>query len=119
MLLLHPERPAGEAPQRALAEATHELLRSQLAALEGVARGNAWWLSPDRPSVLSLYIVMLLRWIKAFPAYAEHSIASADFPALHAMAKGLEARPTIRAVLTAEGISGPAFSDPPCDTPTD
>jgi glutathione S-transferase len=119
MLLLHPERPAGEAPQRAVAEATYDLLRSQLAELDGVARTGPWWLSPDRPSILSLYIVMLLRWIKAFPAYADHSIASADFPALHAMAKGLEARPAIRAVLTAEGISGPAFSDPPCETPAD
>lgn len=117
MALLHPEHAAGEAHQRAVAETTHVLLRRQLAELDRVAQTAPWWLSGDRPSILSLYTVMLLRWIKAFPAYAGHSIASADFPSLHAMARGLESRPTIRAVLTAEGLSGPAFSDPPCETP--
>lgn len=117
MTLLHPERPAGDAVQRVIAEATHAALRGQLAQLDRIAQNAPWWLSPDKPSILSLYIIMLLRWIKAFPAYADHSIASADFPALHAIAKAHEARPAIRHVLTAEGLSGPAFSDPPCETP--
>lgn len=116
MLLLHPERVAGEALEGAVAEATHAALRDQLATLEKVAASGAWWLSPDRPSITSLYIAMLLRWIKAFPAHAAHSIASRDFPALHAMARGLESRPAVRAVLAAEGLSGPAFSDPPCES---
>lgn len=118
MLLLHPERAGGEAVQRAVADTTHALLRAQLAALETVAARGVWWLSPGRPSALSLYVVMLLRWIKAFPAYAGHSIPSADFPALQAMAKGMETLPRIRAVLTAEGLSGPVFSNPPCETAT-
>jgi glutathione S-transferase len=116
MVLLHPHRVGGKAVQRAVADTTHALLRGQLAALEAVAATGVWWLSPSRPSLVSLYVVMLLRWIKAFPAFATHSIASADFPALHAMAKGLEDLPKIRAVLTAEGLTGPAFSAPPCET---
>lgn len=116
MTLLHPERPAGEAHQRTVAEATHAQLCTQLAQLDRVAATGPWWLSPDRPSILSLYLAMLMRWIKAFPAYREHSIASADFPALHALLQGLETRPAIAGVLVAEGIGGPAFSDPPCET---
>jgi glutathione S-transferase len=120
MTLLHPERAGGEAVQRAVADETHRLLRTQLAALDQVAATGAWWLLPDRPSAVSLYILMLLRWIRAFPAYARHSVASADFPALHRMAQGLETRPAVRRVLAAEGISGPSpFSDPPCETPVE
>lgn len=117
MLMLHPERAGGEAVQRAVALTTHKLLLTQLAELDRVAATGVWWLSPERPSLVSLYVVMLLRWIKAFPAYADLSIPSAAFPALHAMAKGIETMPGIRAVLTAEGLSGPAFSNPPCETP--
>jgi glutathione S-transferase len=116
MLMLHPERPGGEAVQRAVADTTHARLRAQLGHLDRVAAGGVWWLSPDRPSALSLFVIMLLRWIKAFGLYAEHSIPSADFPALHAMAKGLETHPEIRAVLQDEGLSGPAFSAPPIET---
>lgn len=116
MTLLHPERPGGEAAQRAVADETHGLLLGQLAALEAVAATGPWWLSPDRPSILSLYVVMLLRWIKAFPAYADHSIASQDYPALHRMAKGIETRPAVQQVLAAEGLSGPVFSNPDCET---
>lgn len=116
MTLLHPERPAGAMVQEVVADATHRALREQLTQLERIAQSAPWWLSPDQPSILSLYLVMLLRWIKAFPAYAAHSIPSADFPALHAIAKGHEERPTIRRVLEIEGLTGPALSNPACET---
>lgn len=117
MALLHPEKPGGVPVQRAVADVTFGLVQSQLAALETIAAQGHWWLSGDRPSILSLYIVMLLRWIKAFPAYAEHSIASQPYPALHRMAKGIENRPAIKSVLLVEGLSGPVFSNPECETP--
>lgn len=113
MLMLHPERSGGEAVQRQVADHSNIELRSQLAALEKVAAQGAWWLSPDRPSILSLYVAMLMRWAKAFPMYPEHSIDAGDYPALQAMARGLEDLPSVRAVLTAEGLSGPALSGPP------
>lgn len=116
MTLLHPERPGGEAMSEPVANVTHARLQDHLAQLEKVAASGVWWLSPDRPSILSLYLLMLMRWIKAFPAYARHSIPSQTYPALHAMAVGHEARPAIMAVLADEGISGPAFSNPPCET---
>ncbi len=114
MTLIHPEQPGGDAVQEQVSTETHQRLRDQLAALNHVAETEApWWLSPDRPSVTSLFILMLLRWIKSFPAIAAHSIASQDYPALHRMAVGLENRAAIRATLSAEGIEGPAFSNPP------
>lgn len=119
MTLLHPYRPGGEGAADAVAAVTHARLRDQLAALEAVAAAGHWWLSPDRPSVLSLFVVMLLRWIKAFPARARDSIDAAGYPALHRMAKGIERRPAIVAVLAAEGLAGPVFSDPPCETAVD
>lgn len=116
MTLLHPERPGGEALAEPVADTTHARLREHLGLLDNVARSGVWWLSPHQPSILSLYLAMLLRWIKAFPAYARHSTPSQDFPALHAMAAGLEIHPRIAAVLRAEGLSGPALSNPPCET---
>lgn len=116
MTLLHPERPGGDEIAKPVANAAHALMRDHLALLDGVAATGVWWLSPDRPSALSLYLVMLMRWIKAFPAYAEHAIPAQDYPALHRMAVGMESRPTIQAVLQAEGLSGAVFSNPPCET---
>jgi glutathione S-transferase len=103
----------------AVADETHRQLRRHLALLDTVASTGAWWLSSERPSILSLYLVMLLRWIKAFPAYARHSIRLADYPALQAMAKGLETRPSLVAALHAEGLCGAVYSNPPCETPAE
>ena len=116
MLMLHPENAGGEAVAEIVADTTHARLRRHLGLLDGVAATGVWWLSPNQPSILSLFVAMLLRWSKAFPTYARHSIPSQDFPALHAMVAGLEMRPLIAAVLRAEGLSGPALSNPPCET---
>lgn len=112
MTLLHPERPGGEASSRAVADATHAALRADLAALETIAASGVWWLSPDRPSITSLFIIMLLRWIGAFPAYPQHAITVSAYPALATMTRGLEARPAIQAMLKAEGLAADAFSNP-------
>lgn len=119
MTLLHPERPGGAEVAPAVADETHRQLRRHLALLDTVASTGAWWLSSERPSILSLFLVMLLRWIKAFPAYARHSIRLADYPALQAMAKGLETRPSLVAALHAEGLCGAVYSNPPCETPAE
>jgi glutathione S-transferase len=116
MVLLHPQRPGGEGVMDAVADHAHDQIRAQLAALDAQAATGVWWLSGPRPSMVSLFSLMLLRWIKAFAMYPRHSISSADYPALHAMAKGLEARAAIRMVMDAEGISGPGFSDPAFET---
>lgn len=119
MTLLHPEQPGGTGVQDQVSAETHRRLRDRLAALNRMAETEApWWLSPDRPSAVSLYVLMLLRWISVFPMMAVHAIATRDYPALHRMAAGLERRAAIRKVLDDEGIADPcAFSDPVVPAP--
>lgn len=112
MTLVHPERPGGEdVSARISAAARTELLR-QMAALEAEATRGAWWLSAARPSILSLYVLMLLRWAACFAAYPEDGVEVGAYPSLFALAKGMEARPAIQRVMLAEGLSGAAFSAP-------
>lgn len=119
MTLVHPEQPGGAAVQGEVSSETHRRLRDRLAALDRKAETDApWWLSPDRPSAISLYVLMLLRWVRVFPMIADHAIAASDYPALHRMAAGLERRAAIRRVLDVEGIDDAhAFSDPVVPAP--
>jgi glutathione S-transferase len=116
MILLHPERLGGDLVMEQVAQSTHAALRQQLGVLDAAAAQGAWWLSPDSASILSLYVVMLLRWVKAFPHYANHSIDAQDYPALHAMARGIEQREAVVRALSDEGLSGAVFSAPACQT---
>jgi glutathione S-transferase len=111
MDLLHPQRPAGETNARAVAETAHARLKSQLAVLEAViVTEQPAWLSG--PTVFSYYLSMLLRWIDAFPAHADLSIPSAQFPALHAIARAMETRPAAQRAARLDGLSGSFFSNP-------
>ena len=113
MDLLHPGRPGGEACAAAVSATARARLMEQLAVLDAmVARDRPDWLSPDAPSVLAIYLSMLLRWLRAFPTVPEHAIDCAAFPALQAVAQGMEARPAIRAAAAVEGLSGRFFSAP-------
>lgn len=113
MDLIYPHRAAGEANVAAVSAAARARLVERLAVLDAmVARDRPDWLSPDAPSVLAIYLSMLLRWLRAFPAIAGDAIDCAQFPALQAVAQGMEARPAIRAAAAAEGLSGRFFSAP-------
>ncbi len=107
--LIHPERLLGDAAQRAVADATHRRLMDICAKLEARAQQGDWWFSAARPSappsILSLYIAMLLRWAQALPPYREHVLSLADFPALQAIARALETRAPIARVLAREGLT--------------
>lgn len=103
--LIHPERLLGDGAQRAVADATHRRLLDVCAKLEARAQQGDWWLSPARPSILSLYIAMLLRWAQALPPFPEHALVLADYPALLAMIQGLETRAPIARVLAREGLT--------------
>lgn len=103
--LIHPERLLGDGARRAVADATHRRLLDICAKLEARAAREDWWLSAARPSILSLYTAMLLRWAQALPPYPEHALVLADYPALLAMIQGLETRATIARVLVREGLT--------------
>lgn len=112
MTLVHPNRPGGEEVSNQISAITRIELRRQLAALDAEAAKGAWWLSAARPSIVSLYVLMLLRWADNFAANPDHSVRARDYPALFALAQGLEQRPAILRVMAAEGLTGTAFSDP-------
>ena len=111
MDLLHPERPAGPAHARAVAEIAHTRLTTQLGVLEAViVTGQPAWAS--EATIFSYYLSMLLRWIEAFPAYDDLAIGSVQFPALHAIARAMETRPAALRAARTEGVSGAFFSNP-------
>lgn len=112
MDLLHPQRAAGEAHRLPVATAAHARLRERLALLDGVARERPEWLSPDRPGILGIYLSMLLRWIRLFPAFPQHAIALRDYPALQAIVAACEIRPATQRVAPAHGLAGRFLSDP-------
>lgn len=113
MTLIHPERVAGDAHARAVAEGATAQVRAQLAQLEGLAaEGGPWWMGAARPSAVSLFALMLMRWAAAFPAFPDLAVPAAEFPALERLARAIEARPAVAAVLAAEGVEATAFSAP-------
>jgi glutathione S-transferase len=113
MTLIHPEDVAGEAVMRPVADAPALRARAQLAHLEALAaEGGPWWMGAAQPSAVSLFALMLMRWAAAFSAFPDHAIGTPDFPALGRLARAIEARPAIAAVLAAEGVEATAFSAP-------
>ena len=111
MDLLHPDRPAGPAHARAVAETAHARLLSQLGVLESVIVTEQPVWGSDA-TIFSYYLSMLLRWIEAFPAFDDLAIRSAKFPALHAIARAMETRPAALRAARTEGVSGAFFSNP-------
>ncbi|MGB3148724.1 MAG: glutathione S-transferase family protein [Paracoccaceae bacterium] len=113
MELVHAHRPGGEACAPAISATARPRLAAQLATMDKmVATEKPAWLSPDQPSILGYYLGTLMRWMRAFPTYAEHSISSADYPALRAVLQAMEQRPAAVRAAAEEGITGRFFSDP-------
>lgn len=113
MDLIYPDRAGGEACAPAVSAATRDRLVTRLGVLDAmVRRDRPDWLSPGQPSVLSIYLSVLLRWMRLFPRIATDAIDSADFPALHAVAAALEQRPAIIAAAAAEGLTGRFLTEP-------
>jgi glutathione S-transferase len=111
MQLIHPYRPGGEAAAPLICPVAHTTLRAHLATLDAmVARDRPAWLSPDAPSILSLYLAVILRWTSAFAHDPSLNIPVADYPALHAILASLEARPAVMRVAEIEGLGPTPFT---------
>ncbi len=105
MTLIYPERPAGEAAAPQVIRFAHDRLRAQLAYL------NSAGLDPT-PSILTIYLSVILRWIAVFAADPAFAITPGDFPTLAAIARSLEQRPKIAAVAENEGLGRTPFTAP-------
>jgi glutathione S-transferase len=104
MALFHPERPLGAAHQVAVSEASFTRMRSQLDQLEAHM--------PLAPSILTLYVAMLLRWAICGSAYRHHTLDISVYPKLALMLRDLEERPAVARVLLREGLGPQGLSQP-------
>lgn len=113
MTLVHPERAGGEDASYAVSQTTHARLMSELTVLETmIATRKPRWLSPDEVSILTYYLSVLMRWMKAFAKFPEHAIHSASFPTIHAILCAMETRPSAMRAAKVEGLTGAFFSNP-------
>jgi glutathione S-transferase len=111
MGLLHPYRPAGEAAAGLVGPIARDRLRESYGALDRVAASGVWWLSGDRPSILSLYLAMLMRWTSAFAKDPDLNIPVTDYPALAGVLRALEVRPAVQKVAKVEGLGLKPFTE--------
>lgn len=111
--LFYPERMAGDACVPAVLAAAHDRMQRYLTLLDDMVREERPdWLSPDQPSILGHYIGMLLHWLRIYgPGHPAH-FNTADFPALHAVLAGLEARSATLAVSADEGFGPMLYTNP-------
>lgn len=112
-LHFYPEQYAGGAAALpAFRRATEARLLRHLSLLEGIAARAPGYLRADAPSVLGYYVLCLCRWITLYPADREGWMRLTQFPALHDLGLGLQARPAALRVATAEGLGPEIFTRP-------
>lgn len=112
-LLFYPERHAGAAGCVApFFAATRARVGRHLGLLEDTARDRPDWFSVRDPSVLTLYVCCLLRWLALYPEGRAGWFDLARLPALRALAAATEQRPSARAAALAEGLGDRIFTRP-------
>lgn len=112
-LAFYADRHAGQgADVAAFLAATQDRIARQLALLDAMAADRPAWFSPDAPSVLTLYVSCLLRWLALYPAETLGWLDLARFPALHAVAAATERRPSARQAALIEGLGDTIFTAP-------
>ena len=108
MLLVHPERAAGEACQAAASREVAAQLADRLAHLDRAlaadpALGHAG---------IGFYLAVLLRWAQVFAAVPADAIDPATLPAIRKLVARIEALPAALHVARAEGLGPTPFSAP-------
>lgn len=103
----------------AFAEATRGRIAGHLSLLEAMAEPKPSWFSPDAPSVLTLYLACLMRWLGLYPQGGTGWFDPAAYPALHAVASAMERRPAARRAALAEGLGATIFTKPSYARPTE
>ncbi len=97
----------------------HPRLRQHLNLLDAQAQKAPDWFSADHPSVLTIYVACMMRWMALYPAKADRSwYQLADTPYLQKILMQLESNPSTRAAIAAEGLgvtpfTSPTYANPP------
>ena len=98
--------------QNELRNQTRKNLTRHLALLDaecarGVVIGNS------QPTICDFYLAAIVRWAAIYPADADRNwFRLSDYPAISALAKRLEARPSAHVLIAAEGLGTKPFSSP-------
>lgn len=112
-LFFYAERHAGQgADVAAFRAATLDRIAGHLGLLEAMATTRPAWFSTDTPSVLTLYVCGLLRWIALYPVEMAGWLDLARYPALRAIAAATEARPSAAEAARMEGLGTTIFTQP-------
>ena len=108
MLLVHPERAAGEAQLAAASREIHAQLADRLGYLD---RALAADLTMDWPGI-GFYMAVLFRWARLYAAVPGDVIDPAVCPAIRALVARVQATPAALAVAEAEALGPHPFTVP-------
>ena len=119
-LLFYPDRHAGDgADVAAFREATRSRVARHLDLVEAMAAGRPAWFAPEAPSILTLYVCCLLRWLALYPVEVAGWLDLRALPGLRAVAAAAEARPAARQAALAEGLGDTIFTKPTYARPSE
>lgn len=115
--LFHPEAIAGPDPADYVAH-TRARVADMLTLLDALAAEGHDWFASETPSVLDIYVAVLLRWLALYPKGSTGWFRLADWPRLQTLAQVIEARPAMARAQAAEGLGptplcAPSYPDPP------
>jgi glutathione S-transferase len=111
-LHFYPDRFAGACAPPEFRAATEARIHTHLSLLETLASQSPAYFTLTAPSVLSLYVCTLSRWLALYPADRHGRFSLAAFPNLHAHAVALQSRPAARSAALAEGLGDTIFTNP-------
>jgi glutathione S-transferase len=108
MLLVHPERAAGEDAQAAASREVSSQLADRLGYLDRALAAN-----PALGHVgIGFYLAVLFRWMLKFAAVPADAIDPTPFPAIRALVAAVEAMPAAVHVAQAEALGPTPFTAP-------
>lgn len=111
--LFYPERYADTgADQMAHHRITARRIGGHLQLLEALAETQPRWFLPAEPSMLTLYVSVLLRWLALYPEARRGWFALAPYPRLAAIAAACEVRPATLRAAKMEGLGLTVFTAP-------
>lgn len=88
-------------------------LRRHLGLLDDLAQTSPGWFSGGQPSVLTLYVACLMRWMALYPAQSDRSWFNlSDSLHLRRLLNTLESRPSVLIARAAEGLGPTPFTAP-------
>ena len=118
--MFYTERFAGDDPAAIAADRTRTIarIRAALDRLETLAAAGHGWFCAAAPSMLDIYLAIMLRWMALYPEGGTGWFRLADWPALAALSARLERRPALRRACETEGL-GPTPLTAPRPLPPD